>query len=285
MQTQLASLKNIVLTHKDNGKIALEFQPVDSVVEAYRSVVATVDSILDNLIGKKKPDAIPMDKNHTAFLTKLSTIPYTSLMQMKINIPEGFCSTFLIYLETLEIAAKNVSTVHNDIIKPYVKLMAKLVSDRDTLLSTDSEFDKLLELEIARDKLYDQLGSCFNNNVHTSLKYKDVIERNADMTKVLHLLNKLVYTCNSISHDDIMLDIKAADGYLEAIKSNLEEDEKYAKMVSKSTILKLANGTFQVAKEIEAISDFHYKVFVINASITSMIESISAAYGEKLLLL
>ena len=279
MKNELNQLKKFVNSQQTGKSISLEFLDLGEIVSSFKSITSMVDSVLNGLINRPKLPDMPIPADKGKFLEFIKGIPYTSLMNLKVGIPEGMNVTFLRYVEVLVNNMEPIYSMHNDILKPYVKLMSKIATDRDTFMSTDSQFDKILELEKKRDKAYAEIGQCFNTSNVSYTKYKNVIERNNDLTPLLNKLHQLTQVCNSINHDEIISDIKLANNYLTAIKANIEEDVEYSKSVSKQAVEKLANSTFQVAKEIEAVSDFHFKVAVLNSTVTLMIENIYRAYG------
>jgi len=279
MKNELMQLKDFVKSQQGGKSISLEFLDTGDIVSSFKAITNMVGTVLNGLINQPKLATMPLAADREKFLEFIKQIPYTSLMNMKVGIPEGMCVTYLHYIEVLEKNIEAIGSMHNEVLIPYVKLMSKIASDRDTIMSTDSQFDKILELEKKRDLVYDEIGRCFDKSNVAYVKYKEVIERNADLAPVLNKLNKLTQVCNSIDHDGIIKDIKLANNYLTAIKANIDEDSAYSKTISKQTVEKLANSTFQVAKEIEAVSDYHFKVAVLNSMMTLMIENIYRAYG------
>lgn len=220
------------------------------------------------------PNIKPLSKQQTNFLKVLKDVPFTEVGELKAYTPEGMGKSYLEYLKVLVTVTEYIKTIQGDVLQPYVLFLAQLMSDKQAAFTTDSKKKEYELLEKHREGIYKEFSKMYVKDSYAAeTKVKNVVDRNADWTTVLALLNTCVANMESIDRELIKRQVKQCSDYLDLIYDGLKKDD--VKDTSQEAAARLSNGAFQVAKECELLATTYYRVLALNGSIENTINHIT----------
>lgn len=219
-----------------------------------------------------------LSKKEKAFLKVTDTINFLQLREMQAFVPGGFTSKYLDYHVSLKEQVEFSKGLQNGILQPYVSALGQMVSDRKSILRTDTGERRKGELLKQIDHLQSQ------NNLHfkgkpddSSTKIGQVIDRNGDWIEVIKQAKELTAGMNSVKPEEITKLVEVAVTYLGLIRQGLNSDED--KKFSSEAAAFVGNMTITTAKALEFHGLAHYRLLSHVGSLDNTIKSITEAFA------
>lgn len=231
-------------------------------------------SELSGFVSKFVPDqpAITLTSKQHEFVKEVSKHPYLDIAPFAAFVPEGLDVTYYKYAERLTPAVEHATKSTIAQLSSYTVFLSQLINNAETKLGTVAFTKPYQEIERARAGLNQKLGECFKRgSTKTDVTIGTVVDRNADWVSVFQHSDALVQSVNRV--DRKMLNKKVAEcgqllnTVMELIRNNKLEG------ISPQAVNNLADGTYQVACELEFYAAVHYKVLAYAESINRTVKN------------
>jgi hypothetical protein len=251
------ALENLRLAAENTDNIfSTAMRLLPAIKDDLQSSVGAVTSMLSDV---NLPELSKFSVLATGFLkTSFKESDLEKFSKVFISVPEGFMGNILTYTGDLEESLKFYETQTAPFIKEFYITVSAFVTNKDRKLSIKDDTSKYSRLEKERTTLEKVISKSFNTGnvgrVVFSEPYNSVGEFNQTMANVAKLVKKI----ESYKLDAITKQVKQIVDVLDiAIRSAKNGDYTNA---SKESLMNLANGTFELAKQLEFISVTIYRV-------------------------
>lgn len=215
---------------------------------------------LKSFIGIANPlaAAIQLTPEARAFIGNVvNKHSYMDTAPMAAWVPEGMTATYSDYLPVLQASVDHAAGVVDETLIPYCTLLSKLISNKDDQLSTQA-YD-YSGLEKVRDGLQAANDKCFKRGSSTAqASLGDVVKRNSEWEHILSTSNKLLDKMNKVDRKALNKKVDESAHLLDTIIKKLKNEEFTT--ISPQVVENLANGAYQVGKELEFFSITYYRV-------------------------
>jgi DNA-binding FrmR family transcriptional regulator len=194
--------------------------------------------------------------------------------------PEGLAVPYLQYLSALAASVQHVARMPEEVLYPFSKYVAAIVSNSEMASSSQRIDQPYAQLQGQRQALNAQIGKCFQNGSRrTERQLGEVISRNADWAEVLHQCDSLATAINKIDRKALDRKIKECVELLSAVQRKIEA-QAFGDM-SSQVANGLANGTFQVASELEFYSVTHFRLDALATAVAKTLEHLQFVFDQK----
>jgi len=237
----------------------------------FPSMVANLKEFAERF--KAENGAISFSSDQKRFLKKLETLNYLDIANFSVSVPDGFSSNFVDYLKDLSVASTQISAIEKEILNPFSTYLAKLISSADHRFDTSNYFTLLNDYGDKREQNLINLKTHFSAKVGTVSTLSEVVSRNADWSVVFRFDNEIMKELNSVNRTNLDKKVKEISSYLSLITDKIKKNELQG--VSPEVTRSLAEGVYQVARDLEAFSIIYYQALVITTSIDQFVGKIN----------
>lgn len=237
-----------------------------------RNVFPGMVSEFKGFINKFVPDepAIALTSKQNDFLKEVMKHSYMDISPLTAYVPEGLNVSYYKYSEHLLPAAKYAANILSGTLSAYTVFLSQLISNKDQKFSTTSFMATYKGLDNARNKMNMDLGGCFKRgSTVTDVTFGDVVDRNADWQHVFQVSNEVTKLINTVDRKALNKKIAECAELLNIIMEKIKRNEFDG--ISPQAINNLADGTYQIASELEMFSVIYYKVSAYAESINRTI--------------
>lgn len=212
-----------------------------------------------------KAPAIQLTSKQSEFIRELTKHPYLDIAPLAAYTPEGLNVSYLHYLQKLTPAVLHAVQILPTL-SEYATFLAVLLTNTDQKFASSPVPRKFADMEKNRQLLNHDLGVCFfKGSTRTERTMGDVVDRNNEWTAVFHQSDELVKQVNSVDRGALNKKVAECVELLEKIKTSVEKGNLEG--VSSSVVVKLADGAYTVASELEFYVVTYYKVAALAESI------------------
>lgn len=261
--------------------LALESMMVSNPFERLTNLLPVAVSAFKHMLGLMSTDAPaanPLTGDQAKFVKTVASRNYLNLSQMPARVPEGMKSTYLQYLHVLTEASTHASQVV-DRLSAYTLFLGTLINEHGAELSTRFDRASYNALRAARDDHTSMLATLVQNgSVKVDSTYGAVVERNADWKAIFEGLNLVASQINGVNKRTINKKVEEAAQYLEIIERKVGRGE--LEHISPQMVAEIADGAFQMGKEVEYFVAVWYKVQALTEAINATVLQLNRVYTD-----
>lgn len=227
----------------------------DLYIKARFSIENTFDKFLKDNYVELRPSV--------RFERYVQTMPYTDMMSMRAEIPEGLDVTFMEYMAVMLPAQERANAVLLTVITPFELFVSRMISDDTFRNQMGHQVKEFKDLESDYDKTVKAMGKCFKKNgFNASAPFSDVVKRNGDWKVIFKHAGELKGLIEDFPKDEITKRLNRLYDQLDELVAQVRAD-KFSQ-VEKETTHILSEGMYHVAKEIElaALTTYRSKNFI-----------------------
>lgn len=265
------SLESLREASTYNPNITLDYSNENFITDLFNRFSSGIKDSWFNLRGYTELQKIDNKKNR--FLDLVDNNNYLSLAPLKVNIPEGLKVDFLTFVKILEPVNAFVAGTEDDVIKPFRKYLAKLISEPQSRHHVDTQLMKTINDKTKLlDKLMFTLTSSFDGTHNKFSTYEKIVEKNRDWYDIIEASEKLI-DYKKIDRKHMAKQVGELVALLDALKEVMDNEPEFIKLNPglNKTISEL---TDKVAANIAFIATafFHTQTFItnLNANISDL---------------
>jgi hypothetical protein len=259
-------------------KLPIDNAPSTNVQYAYESLVAE-SLVLTNLVQPLKqffptmindikdklsafsnlPALMSFDLDKSSFvLNEIVKHDFIDYGEIKVMVPEGFNGQYILYYKDLEKILLQSINIIDEVITPFTNLVGSFISNRESKTSVQDLTSFYNKIQANREEKIKILGQYFTDGSHNSLnKVNKVISRGADLKEVAASAKLIEKLLKQINIKLIMDSTKKCVDILDLIIKRLSENK--IENISPEVNKNLANGSFQVAEELQFLAVSYFK--------------------------
>lgn len=242
-----------------------------AVADLHGLVKKAFPSIIDGLkdfFARTEPTekTIVLNGDWRKFVQLLNGHRYIDLSPITCYTPEGMNDTYDAYSADLVPMVDRCEQTVNELLPQFCAFLASLISNKDAQLETISFRGEYKKLELERTKLNEAIATHFRKGrTDTVTIYGDVVRRNQDWEPVLQRAQLLSDRINKIDRKFIQKKIAECVDLMDTLEGKLKRNE--FEKITPEIVDNLANGAYQVARELEFFSVTYYRVQAYNEAL------------------
>lgn len=273
IQVSNESLKEALQKMYDGLPVSMDF------ISEFKQIIPNIKSYFTTVKDELEFKPVTkLSKDQKKFMEIINEIPFAELRLLKAFKPEGLKVSYLELLDELEKEIIHCQKVDKEIIKPYIVLLGKIISQNDALKSLDTNDLNNANIEDRREKSIDRFSKLYDKDSHdVNTNVKDIIGRNADWATLFNRLNNALDSLERIDRDAIQKDIDICSEYLDIIIDKINNNQ--ISDVTPEALRRLTNTTLQIAKEVEFLSITYFRTLTLKGSVENTIEKIKEIYA------
>lgn len=261
--------------------VALEAHATNDVLGLIGGVFDDVRHAFAGFADRFSPSqpGLQLSGDASTFLKEVNKHSYVGLRAVTAYVPEGLNVSYPEYLDTLAAPLAHVYAMPEQVLFPFAKFLAGIVTNRELATSGERIDLRYANLPKQRSQFNTQLGRCFLVGSHRAeRKLSDVVARNADWEDVFKRADGAAQGLNRIDRKVLDRKVKECVELLDAVQRKIERHE-FGDMSSQVANM-LANGTFQVASELEFYSVIYFKVQALLGAMNRTTEHLRFVFAQ-----
>lgn len=291
MKTLFISNEQLSPPSEDNIKNQLEALSLEAINIA--NVIEVFKGILPDLVGKIKQtlESIPKytDIIHKNKLTsdiklinslnkelsdKIKLTNYVDRRELLISVPEGFKGNLVDYTILLNGLTSKIYPEANKLLTEYKFIISGFLTNKDQKISLKDYTTFFNSIKRQRESFTSDVSEFFTNNSSTSrAKLGSVINKFSD----LDIIIKNVTEANIVRKDNILSDISQSTNEITKVLDTIIDRVSKGDIsnISGASAKNLAEGAYEIAKYIEFVSIFNYKVEQATATLLNLLSQLN----------
>jgi hypothetical protein len=273
MKLELEDTVSISLeTHME--KLALEANVLANLIDTFRNILPVLTNKISGALVPMKlnnsSEVIEAIKTFRTLEPKLKHVNYMNYVTTVVAVPENFSGELLSYINTLIKLSPEIYTQTKLMLNEYKSLLAVFISNKDSRNSLKDDRSFFAKIEKNRADTSALLESYFPGHTDKSVVYlKDVLGRFADLHPLTVALSKLDSKHNSQNLVEIESLTKECVDLLNIVMENIKVGS--IDNVNGVMSMNLSTGAYEVAKYLEFLSVFKYRVMQGISSVNKLI--------------
>jgi len=244
------------------GRMLGHFFP--KLIETQDNHVESMVEVSDNLPKLEKE----IDKKQLAFRDSFKNVPYLTLGQKQVTVPENFQGKLSDYVKTLNQCMPDsyvITVNHIQKLDVIVSIIVSQSSSRESkLTSYDKELQTFLKVQQSNlDKYFPR------HDNRTRVRLLDVLDSKPDFDTYLDEVNKLQRNVNRIDLHNLKRLVNNLDQKLKLLDGVLVEDNEHIQSVK---LKELVTYSYDVAKMVEHTSRVYFESMVVFGTTSSLLE-------------
>lgn len=261
--------------------VALEFLSGGRLADLAKTVLPNmVEAFRDAIPGFNAGDKpIPLNSRQREFIRLVEKQTYTNMAPLSVYVPEGLDTPYKDYIARLDVSVDHTKRIVDEVLSPFTTYLSQLITNRDQAFNTASMESLYSKQEEGRKNANAAISECFKkNSTRTEMKYGDAVKRNSDWEEIFHNSDHISTEMNRVDRKVLARKVKECSDLLELIIAKVKRGE--LDNAADEVIRNLADGTYQVASEIEFFSVTYYRVDALCKSITASTEKIQKIFND-----
>lgn len=260
--------------------LSLEAVNVANVIEVFKGILpdltVKITETLDKLNFYKdnnSPEIKDMLSNYKELENKLKLINYVEKKDLLISVPEGFKGNLIEYLEVINSLSNKIYPEANKLLNNYKLILASFLTNKDQKISLTDHTNFFNSIKKERENFIYTLSKYQTNNNSTKSRLRDCVNRISDvdiLVKKIEIINK-VRNNNNIK--EIVSTVDEISKLLDTILQRVDTGD--VSNISGASAKNLSEGAYEVAKYIEFVSLFNFKVEQITTTISKLVSQLS----------
>lgn len=260
----------------------MEDLSLQSIADHVRDWLPSISGALGKIFSAPSDLHLPviLDTTSTiktnAFLhTVENRVKYLDVRKARISKPSGLKTTYPVYLQQLEHMAHDSSKVAINVVQPFNRFLAGLVSSpvaRVSSASLDINLDKLKAEREERSKIVASHIDPLDQSDMTT--YDRLVERNSDWKTVIHSYEKAQGDIARVGVDKLRSDVREACMYLDALHRNLSADK--SSTTTPAVAQDIANIALEIAQQIDYYATTCYRLMLVQGALNKNFVEVTA---------
>ena len=261
MNKQTQALEQLVLQISNE---AMGFSDITQLISTkFTKLVDDVKTMFSSVEIKEEVKRTLIDKKMSAeyqkaSLAKVPSLQWGQLDHVVIEVPEGFDGEFLKYGMELEQAVDYILSTKSTILEPFYVYVSTIVSRAEARAGQKDLRFEYKKNHNSRELLISTLGKYFSRGANPRQKLISVVRKASDLQPIFKTKNEIAQHIDTLDLEAIKLQVGKIAQMLDYI-TIMASDDKLG-TVSAETVNSLAEGTLEVAKQVEFISLVIYSV-------------------------
>lgn len=211
-------------------------------------------------------DAVQFTRDQRKFLEMIEKHNYFDLQPLKVYTPESLKASYTQYSAQLMMAVERTVSGIDALVENFSVLIANLVTNRGSQLSTKDVANIYKRVGDDRKQTAAALDACFDFNQHlTESTYGRAVSRNADWNDVFKNVIMTGDRINTVDRAKLKKQLAGIASSMDVL-IKMQEDGKLDDIAGEM-VTAIAEGSWQVAKEIEYYSILHYRVIAFDKAV------------------
>lgn len=260
--------------------LSLEAINVANVIEVFKNILpdlnVKITETLDKLSFYKdnnSPEIKEILSNYKELEKKLKLINYVDKKDLLISVPEGFKGNLNKYLDLITEISNNVYPEANKLLNNYKLILSGFLTNKDQKISLTDHTNFFNSIRVKRESNISKLSFYQTNNNSSKAKLKDSIEKINDidlLVKKTEIINKVR---NNNSLQELVGTVQEISKLLDTVIERVSVGD--IANVSGASAKNLSEGAYEVAKYIEFVSLFNFRVEQITTTISKLVTQLS----------
>lgn len=266
-------------------KLALDVDGLKSAISSFKEVIPALankikeqssmlfDSSSENIQMKE----ITSDKNEISKIisNNSATISFSDSEKLLIVIPEGFNTTFLNALYTYNSTTPEIFKFVNATLLEYNFMLSSFITNKDNKISNKDHTVFYRKVTDTRETFLKQISKHYKESDKTFNYLGSVIDRFADIELIHKELVKLNKLNDEFNINKLKNNVRQSCELIDIICKNANDDS--VANISNVTINNLSVGAYEIAKLIEFIALYKFKIEQLTVAIQKTLDIIKKA--------
>ena len=260
--------------------LSLEAINVANVIEVFKNILPDLNVKITETLDKvsfykdnNSPEIKEILSNYKELEKKLKLINYVDKRDLLISIPEGFKGNLNKYLDLITEISNNVYPEANKLLNNYKLILSGFLTNKDQKISLTDHTNFFNSIRVKRESNISKLSFYQTNNNSSKAKLKDSIEKINDidlLVKKTEIINKVR---NNNSLQELVGTVQEISKLLDTVIERVSVGD--IANVSGASAKNLSEGAYEVAKYIEFVSLFNFRVEQITTTISKLVTQLS----------
>lgn len=266
--------------------LSLESIYVANVIEVFKGVLPDLISKIKNTLNDipKYTDIVHKNKIvsdiklisslNKDLEDKLKLINYVSRKDLLISVPEGFNGNLIEYTKLLYILTSKIYPEANKLLSQYKIIISGFLTNKEEKLSLTDYTILFNSVKRQRENFISEISEFYPNGTSTSrAKLGSVINKFSD----IDILVKNVIDINNVRKSNILSDVSQSTSDITKILDIIIERVSKGDIVNinGSVAKNLAEGAYEIAKYVEFVSIFNYKLDQVTATTINLLSQLN----------
>jgi hypothetical protein len=201
------------------------------------------------------------------FTDTIGKVKYTSLMDTHLIRPEGMVGNYVTTIDALEKLGKDLVNIEKRLLDPVTKWLGTLINDPKQLEKLSiSDAGELIDIELHEKAM----ASVFSDSDGgASVKYSELVTHNGEWRDVVIRSTKLMEEFNKLDLTDIKTKVMDITELADILAKRFSND---GYKVSGKVLGALSSHIYHVAREVELLGIYGYRVKVVNSSLDANVK-------------
>jgi acetolactate synthase regulatory subunit len=248
------------------SKLALEANILTNLIDQFRVVIPKLGLKLKEVVSTYNTDnqehkelVRSSHRNLDLINKQIHQLKFIDYAKTLVAVPEGFNGSFLAYLKVLNSESQNLYKETLQIISEYNLIISAFITNKSNKISLQDYTSVFKRAEDKRKHLLEMLSAYQDPNSDLQRRYlNDVIGRWEDLPLIQAECETLLKDFHTKNLKDIKTNVNHSCELLEILIKNLN-DQGFSE-VSGISAQNIATGALEVAKMVEAVSIYNYKI-------------------------
>lgn len=260
--------------------LSIEAINVANVVEVFKGILPSLStkisetlSDLDFYKESNSPEIKKLLSNYKVLEKKLDLVNYVSNKDLLISVPEGFKGNLVEYLSLLEKLSVQIYPEANKLLTNYRLILSSFLSNKDQKISLLDHTNFYNTVKRDREGFISTLSSYQTNNNVSKAKLSTTINRIGDIDTLVTKTENINKIRNNNNIKELVSSIKEITILLDTVIERVNTGD--VNNISGPSAKNLSEGAYEVAKYIEFVSLFNFKIEQITATVIKLVDQIS----------
>lgn len=263
-------------------RLSLEFQVLNNLTDNLKKILPDFTDKLEfflptisGFLNTSSADTVKLSSKHKATVAKAKQCSFLNYGNMMVTVPENFNGNLPAYLNTLlELTPDTYGKIHQ-LLGDYNGILSSFITNKEDKTAIKTHTDFFLKIQVARTNRESKLKHFFPTvNGRSKVRLKDVISRMADVDDLFIASTKLTTVQNKQNLQQVDTELRGSIDLLKIIIGNI--NNKQTTSISPEAAMNISKGAYEVAKEVEHLSVFYYKVIIALKAVDSLADGILA---------
>lgn len=259
------------------AKIAMESSMLSNTVSTISNFFPSLFASVSSSFAKTEELKLVESKlagDEKFVVDKIQPLMFLDLASIKTVTPEGFKGQYVDYATVLLNASIDMSSIVDNVLKPYMTYLAQFVSNKDAKKATKDNTSIYKSMKANREQAMLSMDKFLTQGLGVNAVIGDVINRKQDLHSVYSTKANIVLQFKAIDLNEVKSCVKHCTDMLEIIIRQTEDGQILN--VTPEVTQNLALGAAEVAREVEYLSILNYRVLTFTTCVDHMTEKLKA---------
>lgn len=261
-------------------RLALEDNILTNLIETFSNVLPKLTAKIkdfSNFSSEEQTSELikSISSNHKELNKKLQYVRFVDYNKTLVSVPEGFKGYLIDYLQDLNKLTPMVYKELYSILSTYSSMLSTFITNKDAKTSLKDETRFFAEVTKHRENMVKALDKYFPKDSDLSKAYLDkTISRFADLDDLVKEAGKVDKQHTAQNMKEAQNSVNKCVDLLNIVIANMNSGE--INNVSGAASKNVSQGAYEVAKYVEFVSVYRYKVEQAVTSVNKLIEQLNS---------